>query len=262
MMPVSAAEILRLDRVWKRHRRWKRRPLSVKEALIRALKRVGPEYEDFWAVQDVSLTVRRGEVLGFCGANGAGKSTLLRVVAGTVPPTFGTVTLRGRIATLLELGAGFLPDLTGRENVALNGAILGLSDAEIRAKEDAIVAFADLGDFIDSPVRTYSSGMYMRLGFAIASHVEADILLLDEVLAVGDAEFQRKCAAWLAAQRAAQTTVLLVSHDLSALAALCDRVAWMERGRVRACGAAAEVVGAYASHPPLPAAAALEATTP
>ena len=241
----GTAEILRLDDVWKRHRRWKRGPQSLKETLIKTLRGVRPEYEDFWAVQKCSLSVKRGEAVGFCGSNGAGKSTLLRVIAGILPPTQGQVTVRGRLATLLELGAGFLPDLTGRENIELNGAILGLTDAEMATKMTSIVAFADLGDFIDSPVSTYSTGMYMRLGFAIASHVDADILVLDEVLAVGDAGFQHKCAGWLEGLRQRGVTVLLVSHDLMTLVALCDRVVWMDHGQVRQVGHPAEVVEAY-----------------
>jgi len=245
-MTSRGGEILRLDRVWKRQRRWRRRPLSVKEALIRALQGQRSEYQDFWALREVSLAVQRGEHLGFCGANGAGKSTLLRIVAGIVPPTHGRVTVGGRVAAMLELGAGFLGDLTGRENIALNGAILGLTEADVRRKLDAIVEFADLGDFIDSPVRTYSTGMYMRLGFAIASHVEADIVLIDELLAVGDAEFRRRCAEWLEQRRGSATTVLIVSHELGALGRLCDRVVWLDRGAVRLDGAPVDVVTRYA----------------
>lgn len=239
------SEILRLDDVWKRHRRWLRRPQSLKEMLIKALRGVRPEYEDFWAVRGCSLSIARGEAVGFCGSNGAGKSTLLRVISGILPPTRGTITVRGRLATLLELGAGFLPDLTGRENIELNGAILGLTDAETAAKMESIVDFADLGDFIDSPVSTYSTGMYMRLGFAIASHVDADILVLDEVLAVGDAAFQLKCAGWLERLRGQGATVLLVSHDLPTLIELCDRVVWMDRGQVLEVGDPAAIVERY-----------------
>lgn len=244
-MVDGAAEILSLARVWKRHRRWLRRPRSIKEALIRRLKGSRSEYEDFWALRDVSLSVRRGESVGFCGPNGAGKSTLLKVVARILEPTHGRIVVRGRLATLLELGTGFLPELSGRENLRLNGAILGLSDAEIRRKADEIIDFAELGDFIDSPVRTYSSGMYMRLGFAIASHVEADVLILDEVLAVGDAAFQRKCLAWIDELRRCGTTVLVVSHDLPALIRMSDRVVWLEAGCVRAIGDPHEIVERY-----------------
>jgi len=234
-----------MDGVWKRHRRWLRRPQSLKETLIRSLKGLRPEYDEFWALRDVSFSARQGEAVGFCGANGAGKSTLLKVVAGILPPSHGTVRVRGRIASLLELGAGFLPELTGRENVCLNGAILGLTDEEVASKMDAIVAFADLGDFIDSPVKTYSSGMYMRLGFAIASHVDADILLIDEVLAVGDAAYQQKCTAWLKSLRERDTTVLVVSHDLGVLVQMCDRVVCLDGGSVVNSGPPQQVVEQY-----------------
>lgn len=242
---MPGSEVLRMEGVWKRHRRWLRRPQSLKETLIRSISGVRPEYDDFWALRDVSFSVASGEAVGFCGANGAGKSTLLKVVSGIVPPSHGTVRARGRIASLLELGAGFLPDLTGRENVCLNGAILGLTDAEVAGKMDEIIAFADLGDFIDSPVRTYSSGMYMRLGFSIASHVDADIILLDEVLAVGDAAFQKKCADWLPSLRERNTTVLMVSHDLGALEKMCDRVIWLDAGTVVNSGPANRVIEEY-----------------
>jgi ABC-type polysaccharide/polyol phosphate transport system ATPase subunit len=242
---VQGSEVLRMEGVWKRHRRWLRRPQSLKETLIRSVKGVRPEFDDFWALRDVSFTVAQGEAVGFCGANGAGKSTLLKVISGILPPSHGTIRVRGRIASLLELGAGFLPDLTGRENVCLNGAILGLSDEEVASKMDAIIAFADLGDFIDSPVKTYSSGMYMRLGFSIASHVDADILLIDEVLAVGDAAFQQKCAEWLRTLRESKTTVLVVSHDLGVLVNMCDRVICLDAGTVVDSGPAGKVVDDY-----------------
>lgn len=244
-MSPAAPEILRLDGVWRRYRRWQKRPVSLKEAFVRMWRRGGLAYEDFWALQDVSLAVQRGEVLGFCGANGAGKSTLLKVIARIVPVTHGRITVRGKVATLLELATGFLPELSGVENIALNGAILGMSDADMKRKMASIVEFADLGAFIDSPVKTYSAGMYMRLGFAIASHVEADILLLDEVLVVGDAEFQKKCFAWLQHLRQAGTTVLIVSHALPTLFELCDRVIWLDHGRVMADGQPGEVLQQY-----------------
>ena len=242
---MSTTEVLRLERVWMLHRRWTRRPHSLKEAVIRRLKGRRPSYEEFWALRDFSLSVRSGECVGLCGANGAGKSTLLKVIARILPPTHGRITVRGRLAALLELGTGFLPDLTGRENVMLNGAILGLGDVEIRQKLGAILEFADLGDFIDSPVKTYSAGMYMRLGFSIASHVAADILLLDEVLAVGDARFQQSCSAWLEELLRKGTTVLVVSHDMEALSRICQRVIWLDGGRVMASGSPDEVISRY-----------------
>ena len=244
-MNRSDTEILRLDGLWQRHRIWKKKLYSLKTALIHGLRGHRQSYEDFWALKDISFSVARGEALGFCGPNGAGKSTLLKVIARILPPTHGRITVRGRIATLFELGAGFLPDLTGRENIVLNGAILGYGTDEIRRRMDEIVDFADLGEFIDSPVRMYSAGMYMRLGFAIASHIDADILLLDEVLAVGDAGFQQKCRAWLQDLRRRGTTVLVVSHVIPTLVEMCDRVIWLDQGRARACGPPAEVVDRY-----------------
>jgi len=238
-------EVLRLEDVWRRYRRWERRPASLKEAFVRFLRRDGWAYEDFWALQGISLSVQRGEVVGVCGANGSGKSTLLKVVAGILPMTHGRITVRGKIATLLDLGTGFLPELTGRENIVLNGAIMGLSDADMARKMESIIDFADLGPFIDSPIKTYSSGMYMRLGFAIAVHVDADILLIDDILAVGDAAFHHKCSAWLQQIQQNGTALLIVSHTLSVLSTLCNRVIWLDQGRVMAEGHPIEVLQQY-----------------
>jgi ABC-2 type transport system ATP-binding protein len=231
--------------VWRRYRRWERRPGSLKEAFVRFLRRDAWAYEDFWALEEISLSVQRGEVVGVCGANGSGKSTLLKVVAGILPMTHGRITVRGTIATLLDLGTGFLPELTGRENIVLNGAIMGLSDAEMARKMESIIDFADLGPFIDSPIKTYSSGMYMRLGFAIAVHVDADILLIDEILAVGDAAFQQKCSARLQQIQQNGTALLIVSHTLSVLSTLCNRVIWLDQGCVMAEGHPIEVLQQY-----------------
>jgi len=238
-------EVLRLEGVWRRYRRWERRPGSLKEAFVRFLRRDGWAYEDFWALQEISLSVQRGEVVGICGANGSGKSTLLKVMARILPMTHGRIVVRGRIATLLDLGTGFLPELTGRENIVLNGAIMGLSDADMAHKIESIIDFADLGPFIDSPIKTYSSGMYMRLGFAIAVHVDADILLIDEILAVGDAEFQQKCSIRLQQMQQNGTALLIVSHSLSMLSILCNRVIWLDQGRVMAEGHPIEVLQQY-----------------
>src|SRR5438874_8873838 len=180
--------------------------------------------EDFWALRGVSFEVRRGEVVGIIGRNGAGKSTLLKILSRITDPTEGKVTLRGRVASLLEVGTGFHPELTGRENIYLNGAILGMGRAEIKKKFDEIVAFAETEKFLDTPVKRYSSGMYVRLAFAVAAHLEPEILVIDEVLAVGDAEFQRKCLGKMEeASKNEGRTVLFVSHNLGAVARLCTR---------------------------------------
>lgn len=241
-------EILSVDHVWRKYRRWERRPTSLKEAFVRVFQRNGLVYRDFWALKDVSFSLRRGEVLGICGGNGSGKSTLLKVLANILPMTYGRIRVRGKVATLLDLGTGFLPELTGRENIVLNGAIMGLTSAEVAANMDSIVEFADLGSFINSPIKTYSAGMYMRLGFAIAIHVNADILLIDEVLAVGDEQFHRKCIPQLQQMQRRGTSMVIVSHALSLLASLCDRVIWMDGGRVMMDGLPTEVIERYSPH--------------
>lgn len=186
----------------------------------------------FWALRDVSFTVQRGECLGLIGHNGSGKSTLLRLMAQIATPTSGRVETRGRVASLLELGSGFHPQLSGRENALLNAVLLGLSLDEAQAALPAIIEFSELGDFIDQPMLTYSSGMFMRLGFSVAVHVKAEILLVDEVLAVGDAEFQTKCYAHMARLRESGTTIVLASHDLQAIYRYTDRVVLLEQGQV------------------------------
>ena len=199
---------------------------------------------EFWALRDVGLEIRRGETVGIVGRNGSGKSTLLQLICGTLRPSAGTLAVRGRVAALLELGAGFNPDFTGRENVYLSASILGLSEAAIEARFAAIEAFAGIGEFIDRPVRQYSSGMYARLAFAVCAHVDADILVIDEILAVGDAPFQQKCMRYLHAFRA-RGTLLFVSHDEAAVLGLCERAVWLDRGAMRACGPAKEVCRLY-----------------
>ncbi|HVV58036.1 MAG TPA: ABC transporter ATP-binding protein [Gaiellaceae bacterium] len=197
------------------------------------------------ALDDVSLRVEPGEALGLVGRNGSGKSTLLRIVSGIIKPTSGRMETTGRIASLLELGAGFHPDFTGRENVYLNGSIHGLSRARVREAMDEIVAFSELEQFIDLPVRTYSSGMYMRLGFAVAAHIQADVLLLDEVFAVGDEQFQRKCFGKIAEFKQRGGTIVFVSHDAQAVERLCDRAVLLRQGRVEFDGETVEAIGAY-----------------
>jgi lipopolysaccharide transport system ATP-binding protein len=203
--------------------------------------------ESLWALKDVSLTVARGEVLGVIGRNGAGKSTFLKILSRITEPTEGWVELHGRVGSLLEVGTGFHPELTGRENVYLNGAILGMRRTEIARKFDDIVAFAETERFVDTPVKHYSSGMYMRLAFAVAAHLEAEILLVDEVLAVGDVAFQRKCMGKMGDVAHAGRTVLFVSHNLEAIQRLCGRCVLLEGGRVTQEGSAREVVAQYLS---------------
>lgn len=206
------------------------------------------EIEEYWALKDVSFEVRRGEVLGIIGRNGAGKSTLLKILSRITDPTEGRVTLRGRVASLLEVGTGFHPELTGRENIYLNGAVLGMTRAEIRKKFDEIVAFAGVEKFLDTPVKRYSSGMYMRLAFAVAAHLEPELLVVDEVLAVGDAEFQKKCLGKIdEVSRQEGRTVLLVSHNMAAVAELADRALLLDAGSVVVDGSVAEAVSTYLS---------------
>lgn len=201
--------------------------------------------EDFWALQDISFEVQRGEVLGVIGRNGAGKSTLLKVLSRITEPTTGSVRLRGRVASLLEVGTGFHPELTGRENIFLNGAILGMSRAEITRKFDEIVAFAEVERFLDTPVKHYSSGMYVRLAFAVSAHLEPEILIVDEVLAVGDFEFQKKCLGRMNDVSRSGRTVLFVSHNLEALRAICSTAIMLQSGRLVAHGSAAEIINRY-----------------
>jgi ABC-type polysaccharide/polyol phosphate transport system ATPase subunit len=208
----------------------------------------GDQVEEFWALKDISFEVDRGEVLGIIGRNGAGKSTLLKILSRITEPTRGRVVLRGRVASLLEVGTGFHPELTGRENIYLNGAILGMARTEIRSKFDEIVAFAGVEKFIDTPMKRYSSGMYVRLAFAVAAHLEPEILIVDEVLAVGDAEFQQKCLGKMdEVSRREGRTVLFVSHNLSILEKLCQRCIWLDRGSICETGSAAAVIKEYLS---------------
>jgi len=201
--------------------------------------------ETFWALKEVSLGVCEGEVLGLIGRNGAGKTTLLKVLSRITRPTTGWAEIRGRVGSLLEVGTGFHPELTGRENAFLSGAILGMSKREITRKFDEIVAFAELEKFIDTPVKHYSSGMYVRLAFAVAAHLEPEILLVDEVLAVGDINFQKKCLGKMGDVARAGRTVVLVSHQLNQIRRLCERVIWIDAGCIRQNGATAEVTSAY-----------------
>ncbi len=201
--------------------------------------------QEFWALQDVNFEVQRGEILGIIGRNGAGKSTLLKILSRVTAPTGGEVRVKGRIASLLEVGTGFHPELTGRENIFLNGAILGMTKAEIKRKFDEIVAFSGVEDFIDTPVKRYSSGMYVRLAFAVAAHLEPEILIVDEVLAVGDAEFQKKCLGKMKDVAGQGRTVLFVSHQLGSVVQLCTKGILLSQGSVAFIGDAKDAVDAY-----------------
>jgi ABC-2 type transport system ATP-binding protein len=245
---ISADEFsLRLQDISVRYRIPHERYATLREHAIRWLKR-RIRYDDYLALRNVSLQVRQGEMLGIIGPNGAGKSTLLKVIARVLKPKQGTVWIRGRVAPLLECGAGFHTELTGRENIYLNGTLLGLSRKEIDARFQGIVSFAELQDFIDAPLRTYSSGMVSRLGFAVATDANADILIIDEVLSVGDASFQKKSLERIHRFRRESTTILFVSHDLETVASMCNRVIWLDHGIIKANGAARDVVREYRNH--------------
>jgi len=223
---------------------------TLKDLLTRGVKAFDGQVRErkFTALRDVSFTVERGKVLGIIGPNGAGKSTLLKLVAGIYNPTSGQIRVDGRVSALLNLGVGFHPDLTGRENVYISGLALGLSRSRIRALLGEITRFAELEEFIDAPVRTYSSGMFMRLAFSVAVNVDPDILLLDEVLSVGDSNFAAKSKARIEEFKTAGKTILFVSHDLRAVESWCHNVLWLEHGRVEQYGEASTVVDAYRSH--------------
>ena len=224
---MTSADV-RVENLWKEYRAGTRR-----------------DAPRFWALQGVDFEVQRGEALGIIGRNGAGKSTLLKILAGITAPTHGRVTICGHLSALIEIGSGFHPELTGRENVFLSGAILGMSRRDIEHKLPSIVDFAGVSTFIDTPVKWYSSGMYVRLGFAVAAHLDPEILLIDEVLAVGDAEFQVKCLRRVHELKRRGATIVLISHDLSAVEQLCDRVLLLDRGQTAGEGRPSDIVGTY-----------------
>ncbi|HYL64313.1 MAG TPA: polysaccharide ABC transporter ATP-binding protein [Candidatus Methylomirabilis sp.] len=244
--------VIQAEGLGKLYRRGVAQDVGLRHALDRfvksplsALRR--RKRETFWALKDVSLDVKEGEVLGLVGRNGAGKTTLLKILSRITKPTAGWAEIRGRVGSLLEVGTGFHPELTGRENAFLSGAILGMSKREIARKFDEIVAFAELEQFIDTPVKHYSSGMYVRLAFAVAAHLEPEILLVDEVLAVGDIRFQKKCLGKMGDVARAGRTVVLVSHQMNQIRRLCNRVVWVDDGQLRQNGNTHEVVSAYES---------------
>jgi len=237
---MSAAVVV--DDVWKSFRLYHERNQYLKAAVLRGRR---ARYEEFWALKGIDFEVPVGSTFGVIGSNGSGKSTLLKCLTGILYPEKGSVQIHGRVSALLELGAGFHPELSGRENVYLNGAILGLTKKEINARFDDIVEFAGLPDFIDTPVKNYSSGMFVRLGFAVAAHVEPDVLLIDEVLSVGDESFQRKCAQKIEQFRRDGRTIVFVSHGLAQVEQLCETVAWIDKGDLKMVGPSGDVISAY-----------------
>src|ERR1700758_5221563 len=244
--------VIQVEGVGKEYRRGMRVDAGLRHALERLMRSPlsvlrGGRKEMFWALKDVSLDVREGEVLGLIGRNGAGKTTLLKILSRITRPTEGWAEIHGRVGSLLEVSTGFHPELTGRENTFLSGAILGMSKSEIARKFDEIVAFAELEKFIDTPVKHYSSGMYVRLAFAVAAHLEPEILLVDEVLAVGDINFQKKCLGRMGDVARAGRTIVLVSHQMNQMRRLCHRVMWIDGGHIRITGTAHEVVSGYES---------------
>jgi len=239
---MSESYAVDLQGVGKRFLRHADRRNTLKERLVRGRAK---NTQDFWAVRDVNVSIPKGSVYGLIGHNGSGKSTLLKLITGIYRPSEGRIDTDGRVAALIELGAGFHPDMTGRENIRLNGSILGLTKSEIDNAMETIIDFSGLREFIDDPVKHYSSGMYVRLGFSVAVHMKPDVLLVDEVLAVGDEEFQRKCFDHLYTLRREGRTIVVVSHGLGQLEGLCDEVAWLDHGTVQEIGPATEVIGSY-----------------
>ena len=237
-------EIIRVDHVSMNFRMNMNRTTSMKEWVIAKAKRE-LKYQDFYALKDVSFRVERGEVVGIIGTNGSGKSTLLKVISGIYKPTAGTVVTAGRVAPMLELGSGFDFELSGRENIFLNGAIMGYSEDFLKEQYDEIVAFSELGDFIHQPLKTYSSGMMMRLAFSVATLVNPEILIVDEILAVGDERFQKRSFERMMQLMQSGATVLMVSHNLDQIRSMCSRVIWLDHGNVRMNGETQEICDAY-----------------
>lgn len=231
-----------VNHVSKKFRLYHERNQSLKSAIMRGRTSV---HEDFWALRDVSFDVPEGSTFALVGSNGSGKSTLLKCLAKIYFPNEGSISHNGKVAALLEVGSGFHPELTGLENIFLNGSILGMSKKTIQSKLDEIVDFSGVGEFIDQPVKNYSSGMYVRLGFSVAINVDPDILVVDEVLAVGDAEFQAKCRNKFAEFREAGKTIILVSHSMESVLDMCDQAAWLSHGQLQSVGPAASIVDQY-----------------
>ena len=240
----TSSNPIRLENITQRFRVIQERPDTLRE-LFSKFFRQESRYRDFDAVKNVTFEVPHGQTLGLIGRNGSGKSTLLKIIAGVYRPTTGKVEVKGSLAPLIELGTGFHHDLTGRENILLNGLLMGYSKREMQEREKGIIEFAGVGDFIDAPVKQYSSGMYLRLAFTVATEIDPDILLIDEILAVGDAPFQQKCIDRMQSFRQAGKTILFVSHSMPQVAQLCDRVILLEQGAIMADGQPDEVIAAY-----------------
>jgi lipopolysaccharide transport system ATP-binding protein len=252
--------VLRFDQIWKKFRRGEQKHDSLRDLIPaiarKLLKHQRPEElreQEFWAIKDVSFQVERGEALGIIGPNGAGKSTALKLLSGILTPDRGEISVSGRLSALIEVGAGFHPDLTGRENIYLNGAILGMKRKEMDRKLDEIVSFSELSEFLDTPVKRYSSGMYARLGFSVAAHVDPDILLVDEVLSVGDWAFQRKCLEKMEAFVKKGVTIIFISHNLQAVVNLCPKALLLRKGSIVEAGPTGQVVRRYLSEAASPA---------
>jgi len=238
--------ILEINNIWKSYKigGQKERYLSLRDKLMNPFK--STPKEEFWALKDISFTVEQGESVGIIGRNGAGKSTLLKILSRITPPTKGFIKARGRVASLLEVGTGFHPELTGRENIYLNGSILGLKRQEIKARYDEIVAFAGVEKFLNTPLKRYSSGMELRLAFAVAAFLDADLLILDEILAVGDQDFQNKCLAKMDnITQATERSIILISHNMDAIRRVCSKSLLLEKGKVKAIGPTEEIISLY-----------------
>lgn len=235
---------IRLEGVTQRYRVISERPDTLRELFARFFRHT-TSFHDFDALKDVSFSVHRGEVVGIIGRNGSGKSTTLKIIAGVYRPTAGRVEVNGTVAPLIELGAGFHPELTGRENILLSGLLMGYSKREMQARQESIIEFAGIGDFIDAPIKQYSSGMYLRLAFSVATEVNPDILVVDEILAVGDLGFQKKCNERLRRFQAAGKTILLVTHSLADIMAMCDRAMYLEKGQIMFDGPAEDAIEMY-----------------
>ena len=238
-------QVIKAENLSKRYVLGVRQPYSLREMLVGLFERANTDERTLWALRDVSFSVDEGETLGLIGHNGAGKSTLLKILSRITKPTTGTAAIRGRVGSLLEVGTGFHSELSGRENIYLNGAILGMRRVEIEKKFDEIVAFSEIEAFLDTPVKHYSTGMYMRLAFSVAAHLDPEVLIVDEVLAVGDVGFQRKCLRKMRDVGESGRTVIFVSHDMQSIARLCRRAIWLKDGQLKSDGEARHVVGEY-----------------